>query len=525
MLLLLSLLLFILPACEERSSAAPTQPAPSSAVRWPAATAAGERAEPTRDAPLAVAASVIPTPTRQSTFHVAADGSDEEGLGTADRPWASIAYAVAQVPDQATIVVAPGVYHGQVALQRRFTQGVVVRAAQPYQARLEYDKTVVTCYTCAGITLEGFEIAHDGEGADRYVIQIQDIKGDGRGGQRVTLRNNVIHDSRNNDLVKINNGAGDILLSANIFYNMGGPHRDSHLDVNSATNVVVEDNIFFNDFRASNRANDHDTGSFLVIKDSNGDDDANLGSHHVTVRRNIFLNWQGDEGNTFIVVGEDAVDYFQATDVLIENNLMLGNASDDMMQAAFQVRGSRDVTFRHNTVAGDLPSKAFAMRLARADGNPRNQNIAFYNNIWSDPTGTMGAEDGNDAGVFAVADPDDTESVVLHNNLYWNGGAPLPVAEDALVNADDDDAAVVGDPALGRQEAIRLPLWLREENQFADGSKSVREAFMRLVTAYGTPGTNSAALDAADPAYSVTDDILGRPRPAGATPDIGAVEG
>ncbi len=455
---------------------------------------------------------------------MATTGSDEAGDGSAANPWATISAAVERAPDGALILVQPGIYHGQVELGRQFEQGITIRSAEPYRARLEDDQTVLICFTCAGVTLEGFEIAHDGAGAERYVIQIQDVEGHGQGGRRVTLRNNIIHDSRNNDLAKINNGAQDILIAGNIFYNMGGPYRDSHLDINSATGVIVEDNIFFNDFEASGRDNDNDTGSFIVIKDSNGDEDSNIGARDITVRRNVFLNWQGDDGNTFIVVGEDAVDYFQAQEVLIENNLLLGNSPNEI-QAAFQVRGSRDVVFRHNTIAGDLPGRAFGLRLSRADGNLRNEGIVFANNIWSDPTGTMGAGADGDGLSFAEADPTDTLSFLLLNNLYWNGGRRLPVDELELVSITDDPAALIADPLLPAQEEVVLPVWLAAEGRFLDGSADIRAAFERLVLAYGIFVAGSPAIDAADPAYMPADDILGRPRPAGERPDVGAVEG
>jgi hypothetical protein len=511
------------------SAALTSQPtsAPTSAATSQLSVAPPQPPPTATPAPLPLP-TVLPTATVVTpdalTFYVASSGSDEAGDGSVANPWATISAALQRAPDGALILVQPGVYHGQVDLGRQFEQGVTVRSAEPYRARLENDQTVVICFTCAGVTLEGFEIAHDGSGAERYVIQIQDVEGDGRGGRRVTLRNNIIHDSRNNDLAKINNGAQDILIAGNIFYNMGGPHRDSHLDINSVANVTVEDNIFFNDFEASGRNNDNDSGSFIVIKDSNGEDDQFLGAHDITVRRNVFLNWQGDDGNTFIVVGEDQVNYFQAEGVLIENNLLLGNAPNEI-QAAFQVRGSRDVVFRHNTIAGDLPGRTFGLRLSRADDNRRNENIVFVNNIWSDPTGTMGAGRDGDGLSFADADPDDTLSFLLLNNLYWNGGRPLPLDEQELVHVAGDATAINADPLLPAQDNISLPVWLAAEGRFQDGSPTIRAAFEKLVRDYGIPAAGSPVIDAADPAYAPADDILGRPRLRGGLPDVGATEG
>jgi len=453
-------------------------------------------------------------------YYVATTGSNTTGDGSAGNPWATIQHAVENVPDDSTILVKSGTYTGRVRLDVAFAQGIIVRSEVPYQARLRNSDVVVTSYYGKGITLEGFDIAHSGPGAGALVIQIQDLLGepgcaDGNCVSRMTLRNNILHDSYNNDILKINNGADDITVEGNIFYNQSG--SDEHIDINSVTDVLIRDNIFFNDFSGSGRS-DTNTSSYIVIKDSNGNDDANQGSRNITVRRNIFLNWEGSSGSNFVLVGEDGNPYYEAQNVLVENNLMLGNSNNNM-RAAFGVKGGKNITFRHNTITGNLPALAYAFRLNQEGANPVNDTILFYNNIWSDPTGTMGAEFGGGNNDFSDGTAAETTNLILNNNLYWNGGAAIPPGDQINPNTADANR-VIADPLLGSQSGLILPRW--NGSAFLSGNTTARQEFERLVNLYGNPATGSPAVNAAASAQSPGDDILGNPR--GPNPDLGAYE-
>ncbi len=443
---------------------------------------------------------------------------DDANPGTFAQPWATLNHASESVPDNdCTVWFKDGTYDGTHSLYERFNTSATFKAINPYKAILQYSGTVVKLFGAKSMTFEGFELRHSGPGAGALVVQVQ--KNNGDWSENVTFRDNIFHDSHNNDLLKINNGARFITVENNIFYNQQG--HDEHMDVNSVTDVVIQDNIFFNDFEGSGRINNNDTGSFIVVKDSNAGDDGQIGSQRITVRRNVFLNWQGSSGSNFVLVGEDGQPFYEAQDVRVENNLMIGNALNDM-RAAFGVKGGRNITFANNTVVGDLPSLAYALRVNREGANPVNENIVFYNNLWADPTGTMGAEAGGGINEFSDGNPADTTNLILDNNLYWNGGDVVPPG-DLVSPLVHDARRAVADPLLNTDHASiarGVPRW--NGSTFASGSTSIRQEFERLVNRYGAIPNAGPAIAKADLAFAPADDILGRPRSA--TPDLGAHE-
>ena len=460
----------------------------------------------------------------EGTYYVATNGSDSSGNGSSSKPWKTINTAVKKVPDGSKIVVRPGTYNGKVLLDRVFSTGIIIQSDKAYQAKLRNSGDKVITGTGAGYILEGFDIAHNPGATGMYVIQLQDPHKNGNGGERITLRDNVIHDSYNNDLLKINNGAKDIVVEGNMFYNMGGPAVDNHIDVNSAINVTIQDNIFFNDFADSGRSNGNNTGHYIVIKDSNGASDGISGSSNIQVRRNVFLNWEGEVGSAFIGLGDGAsYPFYQAYNVMIENNLFLGN-TNNKIHGPVKVIGAKDVTFRNNTIQGDLPSNSFSMRLMKSDSGLKNVNIRFYNNIWSDPAGTMGADAPGSKQRFSNTPRAETQSFSLNSNLYWNNGAAIPSSTSDLINYTNDSARITANPKLPANLAsITPPCWDSGRLAFDDGSANIRQAFNRLVIQYGKIASDSAARDKANSGNAPADDILKNPRNQGA-PDIGAYE-
>jgi hypothetical protein len=459
----------------------------------------------------------LSAPIHAQTFYVASSGSNSAN-GSAATPWATITFALQNVPDGSLILVKPGTYTGRIRINGAFAQGVTVRSEVPYRAKLRANEAVLTVYdddNVEGITIEGFDVAHTAAGAGALVVQIQD--GDGAETRRITLRNNILHDSFNNDILKINNGASDIRVVGNVFYNQTG--SDEHIDINSVDNVIVEDNVFFNDFAASGRPVLNDTASFVVVKDSNGNDDEYLGARNVILRRNVFLNWEGGAGSGFILFGEDGTANFEAFDCIVENNLLIGNSANTM-RSPLGVKGSRDIVFRHNTVVGNLPANAFATRINREGDNPPIEAIRFVHNIFSDPTGTM--NDFSDTEI-----PGDLSTVrpsTLARNLYWNNGAALPNDAADVLNITNDAARVTANPLLPAQTTVTRPHWSEASGLFSGGHVTIRDAFEALVRAYATTAAGSAARDVATVTADIpATDILGTARAPGSA-DLGAFE-
>ncbi len=435
--------------------------------------------------------------------------------GKAGEPWPTLLFAVEHAPDDhCTIWVEPGVYAGETHFVRRFKTETTLKAAEPYQVVLENAGKVLNFDGAKNIVIEGFRVRHTGPSDDPQIVKID--QADDHWSENIVLRNNIFHDSYNDDILKIFNGARFITVEGNIFFNQAP--AEEHIDINSVTDITIQDNIFFNDFAGSDRPNDEETKSFITVKDSNGDEDGQIGSERIIIRRNIFLNYEGGK-ETLIQIGNDGKPYYEAIDIRVENNLVIGN-NRDHLYAGFGVRGARDVVFNNNTIVGDLPASSYGFWISLKDENPVNRDIHFFNNIWSDPAGTMGKEGSSADNRFSAGDPDETKGLLLDNNLYWNGGSKIPRGS-VVSPLKDDPRPIDADPLLNADhDDLLLPRW--DGSAFLSGRASIRAEFIRLVEQYASIPVDSPAIDAADSELAPVEDILGRPR-IGA-PDMGAYE-
>ncbi len=449
-------------------------------------------------------------------FWVAPDG-DDGNAGSFIQPWATIEHAANSIPDFGCIVwVKDGIYEGSHRITKRFTTFTWFKAINPYKAVFQSTGLTLSITGGSYIIMDGFVFQHRDSEASPIVVQVS--RRDDVWAENIIFRNNIFRNSYNDDLLKIYNGARFVTVENNLFYNQG--NAEQHMDVNSVTDITIQDNIFFNDFEASDRAQINTTKHYIVIKDSNEKEDGLLGAERILVQRNIFLNWQGGPGETFLQVGNDGKPYHEAEDVTIQNNLFLGNSPNPIV-SAFGISGASNVRFVHNTISGDLPSRAYAARIVIKGLNPKNENILLRNNIWADPTGSMGSIGGDDPNEFADGDPSYTLGLVLKNNLYWNGGNKIPKG-DLISPLTDDPDRIIADPGLDTDfSELILPVW--NGSSFLDGSIQIRDEFLKIARKFGSLPGYSSAFRNGDPSCSPNEDLFRLFR--GPFPSIGAEQG
>jgi len=452
-----------------------------------------------------------------NTFYVGPRGSDRTGDGSPNRPWATIRHATDTVPDDgSTILLMDGLYMGTQSVNRHFRKQCVVRAMNPYRARfrgLPSANRVFYCYDGSNVKIQGLEIFGSGGTASEYLIHVSRPQT-----HHLIFQDCIVHDCYTNDTIKINAFAHHIVFSGCVFANPENRPGREHFDVNMVTDVTIEDSIFFNDFAGSGRPAANNSHSFIVIKNSGRTPNV---TQRITLRRNVFLNWEGLPDQAYVLLGEDGKPFMEAQQVLIENNLFIFNSPNPFWGAFLLKGGLQDVAIRANTVVGHPvhgKTGRFAGLLLRIEQNPPMGNMRMCNNIWCDPSGRMPRFCYGPADLFAPG-----SRQTMRNNLFWNGGQPVPSEQRHVFDPAHDPAGRTADPQLADpSQGVVLPRWDPARAKFLSSETTIRGEFTRLVNAYAALGAGSAAIDAAEAMNMPDHDILGRSRDA--KPDIGCFE-
>ena len=203
---------------------------------------------------------------------------------------------------------------------------------------------VFSCYDAANVRIEGLEIFGSGGTRDAYVVHVSTPRT-----HHVTFENCIVHDSYNNDLIKVNYAVHHIAFRNCLIFNQPDHSGDEHFDINTVTNVEIDGCILFNDFTGSGRRSEHRSQGFIVVKNSGRTPDF---TRRIALRRNIFLNYDGAPDQAFVLLGEDGKPFCEAQEVTIKNNLFIHNSPVETWGTLLYKGGLRHITFRANTVVG-----------------------------------------------------------------------------------------------------------------------------------------------------------------------------
>jgi hypothetical protein len=389
-------------------------------------------------------------------------------------PAERIAEAIRAARPGDTVLIDPGLYEGSVWVESAGAPGapIVVRSASGL-GTVQLQGGGETLNIGAGahdLVFEGLEL----RGSRDNLVHVQG------GAHDVVLRDLIVHDAGDDgDGIKVNQ-ARRVLIERVECYRPGrrpdrpdGNPAQECIDLLDVEQVVVQDCYL------------HDGGNMLVY--------AKGGSRDVVIQRNIVVG-QGPEAidpcvglgawtDRDLLGGRE----YEAEDVVFRNNLVA-----HCRAGAVGVYDARRALVLHNSLVDDGPE----VIQFRAGNAPRAESRAVWiaNNVLVDTGGAMQRP--------IVRRSHEVADLAVFRNLYWNSGRPVFAG---LTDPAEEPGAVLTDPGL------RLPAMpAATRARWREGLEPLLAARDRAASLQG--------------AGAVRDDLFRGRRPAGAGPDLGAVE-
>ncbi|MDR0930759.1 MAG: S-layer homology domain-containing protein [Clostridiales bacterium] len=412
----------------------------------------------------------------------------------------------------------------------RFQNPILIVAEKPYKAKVQDTSTNRQMYITKSqnIIISGIEFSGTkGVTKTGYLTQIELSK-------NITLENCILHDSYNNDILKLNEKSSNTIIRNCVFYNAnaGG---DEHIDANSVYHTTIEGCIFFNDYKASQRAEQNTTSPYILFKSSSsgpytGDkvyDDAQFNnqgryengvwicnnwtedidsndrakpSYDAKIRNNVFMNWWGLPDQSYVLLGEDNKPFYEVQDVEITNNFFLNNKTRstisnignyyNRMSGNITLKNTQNVQITNNVSNGyvqycwdnhnaGLESFGYFIRFSKEGAIPSLNNITITGNSLADYSGAMGLLSGGIAEMVT--------NLTFNANNFYNGGKPFAnkASYNMILPVTADKNATFADPGFADNlDNVLTPYY--NGSSFNGGYSTIQAARRDLITKYGT---------------------------------------
>jgi parallel beta-helix repeat protein len=417
----------------------------------------------------------VQTTGRGKVYYVGPDGTDTSP-GTLELPFGTLSHAARSVQPGDTVWVLDGVYQGAVKIESvgKADDWIVFRSRSPQGAKITTTghDYAVSILDAAYIEFSGFEVYQTGEKPTGYGIMAN-------GGHHIRITENHVHHCGGNG---ISANFGDYrLIERNVV------HHNAYWDTNQTSGISLWQPA----------ALDTAPGYHLIIRGNT----CYANQCKVGNKDGVITDGNGIILDDFFNTQMESTRGRYPAATLVENNICFSNGL-----RGIQVFLSQNINVRNNTLFWNNTSPGDGSESRAEAGNIYSSHVIWTNNIcWANAKDNprnlaildMGWEEAEDTSAFRNI------GVSWFHNITYNG-TPGKAAIQLL------------NTASCLSEAQGNLLGIHPGIQFDEASLPPSPVYTFLE---GSPVLNAGLMTHFAPA-----DFIGRTRPLGSAPDMGAIE-